>query len=127
MSRDRTEFSKKTKLEAYTRANGHCEVCTAKLFVGKFQYDHVIPDALGGEATLSNCRVACSACHSTKTREQDIPFIARAKRRAAKHIGAKASTSRPLPGGRNSKFRKKISGEVVPRHLSDTAIKAYRP
>lgn len=127
MSRDRQEFSKKTKLEAYTRANGHCEVCTAKLFVGKFQYDHVIPDALGGEATLSNCRVACSACHDHKTFGEDIPFIARAKRRAADHAGAKTPSRNPLPGGRRSKWRKKISGEVVPRHLSDTAIKAYRP
>ena len=127
MSRERQEFSKKVKLEAYTRANGHCEVCTAKLFVGKFRYDHVLPDALGGEPTLANCRVTCDACDREKTYGQDIPFIARAKRIAAKHAGAKAPSRNPLPGGRRSKWRKKINGEVVPRHLSDTVRKAYQP
>src|ERR1019366_5088402 len=76
----RTEFSQKVKPNAAIRANGNCEVCTRKLLTGDFHFDHEIPDALGGEATLSNCRVLCRPCHKKKTTQADIPRIAKAHR-----------------------------------------------
>ena len=46
----RTEFSAKTKAQAFERANGYCEKgCGAKLSIGKFRYDHIITDWIGGE------------------------------------------------------------------------------
>lgn len=110
----RREFPAKVKVLAFRRANGHCESCTAFLRVGKFHYDHVNPDAMTGEPTLENCRVLCLACHSAKTRG-DITKISRAKRREAKHIGAKAPSRHPLPGGKRSPWKIKINGEVVAR------------
>ena len=34
---NREEFPDKVKVAAFDRAKGRCEVCTAKLFVGKYQ------------------------------------------------------------------------------------------
>lgn len=83
----RREFSPKIRLAAFERAKGHCEKCTAKLYTGKFHYDHDLPDAFGGEPTLENCRVLCIACHSEKTTKADVPAIAKSNRTRLKHIG----------------------------------------
>lgn len=84
----RSEFSKKTKAQAYERSGGNCEMCGVKLQIGKFHYDHEIPDALGGSNDLENCNVACTACHGVKTTMEDVPRIAKMKRLHANHIGA---------------------------------------
>lgn len=78
----RREFSKRTKRDAFTRANGFCEnpSCGAKLHIGRFHYDHNIADGLGGEPTLENCVVLCKPCHDEKTRKRDVPAIAKTKR-----------------------------------------------
>ncbi len=110
----RREFSTKVKAAAFQRSGGACEQCTAKLYVGKFHFDHRIADGLNGEPTLANCVVLCLACHSEKTAKHDVPAIARAKRREARHIGAVRS-SRPMPGSRGTKFRKRMDGSVVLR------------
>jgi len=83
----RTEFPKRVKLAAWERSGGHCETCRAKLFPGKFAFDHIRADGLGGEATLENCSVKCTACHSTKTHQEDRPRMAKADRQKAKHLG----------------------------------------
>lgn len=85
----RREFPAKVRIEAFRRSGKHCEKCTAPLYTGKFIYDHVIPDQFGGEPTLSNCQVLCQACDRTKTYGEDIPAIAKAKRREAAHVGAR--------------------------------------
>jgi 5-methylcytosine-specific restriction endonuclease McrA len=105
----RREFSTKIKAAAFQRANLHCEKCTAPLYAGKFAYDHVIADAMGGKPTLDNCEVLCVACHSEKTCELDIPRIAKAKRQSARHHGAKQSKWPRL------KWKRKVSGETVLR------------
>ena len=98
----RRNFPDKVKAAAFERAKGRCEKCTAKLFVGKIHYDHRIPDAMGGEPTLGNCDVLCTACHSIKTTRADVPAIAKVKRIRAKHIGAhKPSTFPKAPPGYN--------------------------
>lgn len=78
----RREFSKQVKRQAFERSGGYCEGenCGAFLTAGKFAYDHIIPDAMGGEPTLHNCAVLCNACHGEKTGKQDMPRIAKVKR-----------------------------------------------
>ena len=81
----RTEFPKSVRREAWKRSGGLCEMvlaggarCNCPLTTGKFAYDHVITDWMGGEAVLSNCQVICTPCHTEKTR-QDAADIAKAK------------------------------------------------
>ena len=111
----RSEFSKKTKVEAFVRAQGSCDKCGARLVPGKFHYDHRIPDAMGGKPTIENCDVLCATCHSLKTATVDAPRIAKTKRQHAAHIGAKAPSRNPLPGSKASGWKKKMSGEWVKR------------
>lgn len=113
----RKEFSKKIKLEAYQRSGGNCEnpECGTRLYPTKFHYDHVNPDAMGGEPTLENCRVLCTACHGRKTGEQDIPTIAKSNRQRANHLGLKVKRGPPMPGSKRSRWKKKMDGTVVPR------------
>src|SRR4051812_3083298 len=108
----RREFTKAIKIAAFQRSAGRCEVCTAKLFPGNIEYDHRIPDALGGDPTLDNAVCLCRACHSVKTAKHDVPAIARAKRRFAMNVGATRPKSRPMPGSRASGLRKHMDGTV---------------
>jgi len=76
----RREFSKGVRAQAAARSKGLCEGCGTKLVVGGYHYDHDVPDGLGGEPTLENCRVLCLTCHRTKTHEQDNPRMQKADR-----------------------------------------------
>ena len=100
-SSTRREFSRAVMVAAFQRADGRCEGirngerCECRLMVGKYRYDHILPDWLGGEPTLANCQVICMACDGVKT-PQDQSRIAKTKRIRDKHIGAKPK-GRPWP------------------------------
>lgn len=111
----RREFSAKVKQAAYERAEGHCESCTAPLSPGHVHYDHVIPDALGGEPTLENCACICTPCHSRKTAKEDVPRISKMKRQRANHIGARTSRCPAIPGSKRSPWKRKMDGSIVRR------------
>jgi len=92
----RTEFSKRTKHDAFERSEGLCEGilasgerCNANLKHKRFHFDHVIPDGIGGDTSLQNCAVLCVECHGEKTAKIDIPIIAKAKRNFDKYRGIK--------------------------------------
>jgi 5-methylcytosine-specific restriction enzyme A len=81
-------FTAKQRAEIALRAAGRCEACGAKLKPGEGQADHIIPVAMGGESAVSNGQWLCSPCHLDKTTKADVPGVAKAKRRQARHIGA---------------------------------------
>lgn len=83
----RQEFTRKQRLEIWTRANGHCEGCGAKLKVGEGEYDHVIPFEVSRDTSVSNGQLLCAPCHRGKTSKSDAPTIAKVKRIHAKHNG----------------------------------------
>jgi len=107
----RRDFSKQVMREAWERCRGRCDECTAKLFPGKFAYDHRVPDALGGEPTLANCAVLCSACHAAKTFKGDVPQIAKMKRQRDRHIGIRKPSR--MPGAKSSPIKIKLDGTCV--------------
>lgn len=115
MSRDRSEFNRKTRQLALDRAAGHCEVCTTPLATGKYIFDHRLPDALGGTNTLENCIVQCKACDAPKTKA-DIQRIRKADRQRAHYAGTKTPSRTPMPFGRFSKWKRKMNGDIVERH-----------
>ncbi len=104
----RKEFSAKVRRAALARSGGICEDVTAgyrchsKLGPGNVEYDHQIPDQLGGQPTLENCICLCRAHHKIKTTTQDVPAIAKAKRREALHLGIKPMPATPI---RSAGFR----------------------
>lgn len=116
----RREFSRRIKLLAFKRCLDdkglpHCEGCGILLTAGNIHYDHVIPDGLGGEPTLENCKVLCiKICHHKKTHEEDNPRMQKADRVLKKTYGI-AKAKRPFPGSRASGFKRKMDGTVVRR------------
>lgn len=113
----RREFPKQVKRDAFLRANGKCEGrnCGARLTLGKYHYDHEIPDALGGEPVLENCKVLCVACHRVKTSHSDVPAIAKTKRIRDSHLGIKKRST--FACSRESRFKRKLDGTVVLRNV----------
>ena len=109
----RTEFSKAVRRDAAKRANGHCENCRARLTDGGYHYDHDLPDAMGGEATLDNCRVLCRGCHSLKTTTRDVPTIAKSNR-----VRDLAQGIRPAPKLRSRGFDKAAPQRSATRKLT---------
>lgn len=105
----RAEFTKKTKAEAFKRCGGRCEACGLKI-LGTPEYDHHVPDGLGGDNTLKNCLCLCSKCHDIKTNGKGIASnssIARATRLAEKSAGLRKKSGRGFRGHR------KFDGTIV--------------
>jgi 5-methylcytosine-specific restriction protein A len=109
----RREFSRAVMREAFARAAGKCERCGNHLYTGKYQYDHIIADSIGGEPTLDNCAVLCTGCHDEKTAKLDTPRAAKTKRQHLAHIGARPRSR--MPGSRTSNLKKKMNGQTVRR------------
>jgi 5-methylcytosine-specific restriction endonuclease McrA len=101
----RQEFSKRIKLEAFTRSKGICEGCTARLSAGQYAYDHIKRDTDGGLPTLENCAVLCTPCHTAKT-AGEAPIGAKNNRVRNKHLGIK-KRKRTIPGRR-------FNGDPIP-------------
>ena len=110
----RQEFPKKVRLARWQHCKGFCESCTCMLFLGKYHYHHEHEDTFGGEPSFENCRVLCVACHDRITRRR-AAVIAKSSRVRNKHLGISRKSRNPLPGGRASKWKRKVSGEVVLR------------
>lgn len=117
----RKEFPAKVCAQAALRSGGICEAariphvlepCSVKLSTGNIFYEHINCDGLTGEPTLENCAVLCKACWLIKTRQYDLPVIAKAKRVERAHLGIRKRTSRPMPGSKRSGVRKRMSGAV---------------
>jgi len=93
----RHEFSRATKRQALERSGYRCEAsgtrygfeegqrCNCSLTLG-VQFDHAVPDALGGDNSLENALAICVQCHKFKTRN-DVKQIAKSNRQRDKHVG----------------------------------------
>jgi 5-methylcytosine-specific restriction endonuclease McrA len=110
----RKNISTKTRTSLFMKRGGICHLCNGKVGVGEaWELEHGIPLAMGGDDDEGNWFVAHVKCHAAKTKD-DVANIAKAKRREARHIGSLVSRN-PLPGGRRSKFKRKMDGTVVLR------------
>jgi hypothetical protein len=136
MTIERKEIPKRIKLEVLIRAGGpenpRCEGdrdgepgvrCGLPLKGKRFHYDHDTPEWLRTTPkkqrkpiTANDVRLlGWDCCHKPKTAREAGE---RAKDYAVfeKHNGLRAKRkSRPMPFGRDSKLKKKITGEIVER------------
>ena len=113
----RCEFKVSVQRKAADRANGFCEGCGDKLVVGRFNYDHDVPDGLGGKPTLDNCRVLCVLCHSKKTHGEDNPRMRKADRQKRKHVLGIRPPSR---------LRGPLFPEPVPQNSATRPVNKWR-
>ena len=112
----RPTFSTSFRLSLFLKGKGNCSACSQKIEAGKaWDIDHILPLALGGTNEPDNLQVLCRPCHRAKTTRSDVPRIAKTKRLKARHFGARAPSTRPIPGSRNSLWKRKMDGSVVKR------------
>jgi 5-methylcytosine-specific restriction endonuclease McrA len=95
----------------FAEHGGVCHICSQPIdgIRERWDVEHVIPYALTRDDTDENLRPAHARCHAGKTKA-DVTVIAKAKRVAAKHQGAKPPSRRPIG---DERFRKKLDGSVV--------------
>ncbi|GAA6162606.1 hypothetical protein NBRC116590_03100 [Pelagimonas sp. KU-00592-HH] len=110
--RKRTPLQRASIFEAH---KGICHICGERIdgTREKWELEHIVPFDLTRDDSDENLAPAHVACHKAKTRE-DKARISKANRVRAKHIGAHKSRH-PLPGGKSSKFKRKVGGPVVLR------------
>ena len=112
----RPTFSTSFRLSLFLKRKGTCAACTQKIEAGKaWDIDHILPLALGGTNEPHNLQILCRPCHRAKTTHCDIPRLAKTKRLKAHHLGARAPSTRAIPGSRLSPWKRKMDGSVVRR------------
>lgn len=107
----RKSISRTKRARVFAAADGICVFCGEGIdgVRDRWEIQHVIPLGLGGEDEESNMAPAHHHCHRQHTAKSDIPQIAKAKRVAAKHTGAHRAR-KPLPGSRDSEWKRKMDG-----------------
>lgn len=104
-------------LRIWERAKGRCASCDRKLMAGdKWGRDHITPLADGGRNVESNFQVLCDWCHGKKTAAENTSR-AKVRTKARKNLGIRKPST--FPCGRNSRWKKLISGEVVDRFTGE--------
>jgi 5-methylcytosine-specific restriction protein A len=112
----RKRLSTKDRVRIFELAKGVCHLCDGKITTGQsWEVSHAVPLEMGGADEIQNMFPAHKACHAAQTAKIDIPMIAKAKRRQARHLGIKKHTSRPMPGSRASGWKRKFNGSVERR------------
>lgn len=113
---ERREFPLSVRKAAFRRCcrDGipYCEGCGNQLRLTPI-YEHVQPDGLQGEPTLSNCKVHCKTCADVKTNEEDIPRMAKADRVLKKNFGLRPARQKIQSAG----FRKAAPQRTASRPL----------
>ena len=118
---DDTKIPPRVRLRVFEAHKGVCHLTGQKINPGDlWDCDHVLALVNGGENRESNLAPALRKAHRIKT-AQDVAKKATERRKRQKHLGIH-KTSNPLPGGRKSKFKKKICGQVVRRDEDDDIL-----
>lgn len=63
-----SRISKKLRTKIEKRAKNRCEYCLTIMATSTqpFEVEHIFPESLGGETTLSNLALSCRGCNSHK-------------------------------------------------------------
>jgi 5-methylcytosine-specific restriction endonuclease McrA len=88
-----------------------CACCGKPLIPGQIEADHIQALEHDGDNASDNWQMLCRACHKDKTRRD---HQARAKRDRI-IVGGRQRKSPPMPGSRQSKFKRLMSGQTILR------------
>lgn len=104
----------RVKLRIWERTGGICHIAKRKILAGEaYDFDHIVALCNGGEHRENNLAPALRDKHREKT-AADVAERAKIDRIRKRHLGIK-KPSRPFPGAKSSRFKVKLSGEVVLR------------
>ena len=92
-----------------------CYRCSSIMDPARQQWEaeHELVRAHGGSDDPPNVKPVCIPCHKEKTKK-DVKAISKGKRQRDRHFNIRRSPT-PMPFGRNSRFKKKINGQIVER------------
>ena len=112
---DDTPIPRRVRLRIFEAHNGICQCgCTRPIMPGEiWQLDHYVPLISGGAHNENNLRPMLAAHHAEKT-ALDVAAKARTARVRAAHVGIRKPRRR-WGYGRGDPYRKKLTGEIVPR------------
>lgn len=111
---DDTPIPPRVRLRVFERHGGVCQISGRKIQAGdQWDVDHRVPLVMGGEHRESNLQPALRSAHREKTRA-DVKAKAKAARTRKKHLGLSRSKN-PIPGSRNTPFKRKVSGRTEVR------------
>lgn len=110
----RRRLSRLQRTRIFDRNTGICVLCWLRIDAPKEKWivEHLKPLWLGGADDESNMGPAHERCAIEKT-VSEAPVKAKSDRVRANHLGIRKPST--FPCGRNSKWKRKVSGEVVPR------------
>lgn len=125
---ERREFPAKVRKAAFIRCckGGtqpgvpQCENCGIVLTAGNIEYEHLVPDGLGGEPTLENCGVWCrSSCSKKKTHRDDNPRMAKADRVLKKSFGLRPARQKIASRGFSKAPPQKSASRPIERRTAE--------
>jgi hypothetical protein len=117
-STPRKSLTPTQRLKLFEAWHGCCCICERKIQAGEAWIDeHIRPLGLGGTNYLDNRGPAHKACADAKTngKDGDLARIAKAKRMKMRHIGVKSRKGPPIPGSKDSPWKRKMDGTLVRR------------
>ena len=110
----RKRLTDRQRLQMFLAAGGICCICGHKIDGVREAWDeHETALWADGSNEMWNRAPAHEKCARAKS-GKEATARARGRKFAEHHLGAKRS-SRPMPCGKRSRWKKKLSGEVVPR------------
>lgn len=107
-SSDDAPVPARVKLRIYDAAKGHCANCGQKVIAG--EYDHIKRLKDGGENRETNLQLLCRPCHAAKSAQEQHDG-AKIDRTRKKHLGIKSKSRNPIPGSRDSGWKRRLTSE----------------
>lgn len=112
---DDAKIPDRVKVRIFERYHGRCYLSGRVISTGdKWDCEHIIALANGGEHRESNLAPALTEPHKDKTKKdrKTQSYIYKVKKR---HLGLKKPKGRPLMGTKASGWKKKLDGTVIKR------------
>lgn len=114
----RKRLTDQDRARLFMARDGVCSQCTRKIGLGDdWIVEHDIALECGGNNDWSNLALTCGWCKASKD-AADHGQAAKQRRTATAHVVPKSrkhTKTRPMPGCRNSPWKRKINGQLVPR------------
>ena len=110
-SSDDAPVPARVKLRIFEANDGRCHWTGKKIMPGdEWDVEHVIALCNGGQHRESNMAPILREKHPEKTR-RDLKTKAKIDRTRKKHLGIKSKSRNPIPGSRDSGWKRRLTSE----------------